>query len=292
MKKNSPKKVYFLLISIISALVIIVFLQGFSKTRFIEKTSVSEVLENQDSMNFSDLSYEKQMIYLNDQFKCIEITDALCVIDNKINIGNSVGLILDTDTFILENLSLDPDLSKNTITITGSNWSIFSPFPICSSYIDDGFHEVTINKVIESLKPINVYMNGKRIDDNSFDKNYFNCQEITDSDINDAPESENEITSSIEIANDYLQILNSSQTGQWNEVDSNQDIGQTRLFYNDDLCWFWEFENGFQVERAAEPMENDYGVVLVGNDWILNDSTREINCANNILNILGGIKIN
>ena len=166
MKKNSPKKVYFLLISIISVLVAIVFLQSFSQTRFIEKTSVNEVIENENQV------------------------------------------------------------------------------------IDDS------------------------------------------SELNSTPETEVEITSNPEESNDYLQILNSSQTGQWNEVESNQDIGQTRLFYNDDLCWFWEFENGFQVERAAEPMENDYGVVLVGNDWILNDSTREINCANNILNILGGIKIN
>ena len=166
MKKHSPKKVYLLLISIISVLVIIVFLQGFSQTRFIEKTSVIEVNENQSQDN---------------------------------------------------------------------------------------------NDVSESIS---------------------------------TPEPEGEITPPTEGSNDYLQILNSTQSGQWNEVDSIQDIGQTRLLSNDDACLFWEFENGFQVERAAEPMQIYQGVVLVGNDWILNDYSIELNCASGILNILGGIKIN
>ena len=166
MKKNSPKKVYFLLISIISALVAIVFLQSFSQTRFIEKTSVNEVIENENQV----------------------------------------------------------------------------------------------------------------IDDSSV--------------LNSNPENEVEITSTPEGSNDYLQILNSSQSGEWNEVDSIQDIGQTRLLSNDDACLFWEFENGFQVERAAEPMQIYQGVVLVGNDWILNDYSRELNCATGVSNILGGIKIN
>jgi hypothetical protein len=165
-KKNSPKKVYFLLISIISALVAIVFLQSFSQTRFIEKTSVNEVIENENQV----------------------------------------------------------------------------------------------------------------IDDSSV--------------LNSNPENEVEITSTPEGSNDYLQILNSSQSGEWNEVDSIQDIGQTRLLSNDDACLFWEFENGFQVERAAEPMQIYQGVVLVGNDWILNDYSRELNCATGVSNILGGIKIN
>lgn len=164
MKKNSPKKVYFLLISIISVLVAIVFLQSFIQTRFIEKTSVNEVIENQ--------------------------------------------------------------------------------------VIDDS------------------------------------------SELNSTPETEVEITSNPEESNDYLQILNSSQSGEWNEVDSIQDIGQTRLLSNDDACLFWEFENGLQVERAAEPMQIYQGVVLVGNDWILNDYSRELNCASGVSNILGGIKIN
>jgi hypothetical protein len=165
-KKNSPKRVYFLLISIISVLVAIVFLQSFSQTRFIEKTSVNEVIENENQV------------------------------------------------------------------------------------IDDS------------------------------------------SELNSNPENEVEITSTPEGSNDYLQILNSSQSGEWNEVDSIQDIGQTRLMSNDDACLFWEFENVFQVERAAEPMQIYQGVVLVGNDWILNDYSMELNCATGVSNILGGIKIN
>lgn len=292
MKKMQPKKIYLLFTIVIAFLVTVIFIQSSRTVRLVENlgnSNPSEVLES-EIKTFNDSNLESKKQYLKDVFNCEFFDSGFCSFRDT---ENNFAFILELNTREEIGEVFDDFYDggyKNSVRLLGKDWVIDLIFPSCDQNLDMQFFKIKAEELIFRLNPIKLYMGETEVSDMKFDTNYYSCQEISDDLSTDVSSSTIENNSSTEI--DYLKILNSSQTGDWEETPAIQDIGQIRLFTNFESCFLWEFENGLQVERASEPMQIYQGVVLVGNYWILNDYSRDLACATNILNILGGIKIN